>query len=80
MGSGRRRCCKRARLDGIPEADLAAMAPRCTIDGCISLHMFVRPLALSVPVGVARGPTGTGSISKGFLDEDVLAYLQNGRT
>ena len=41
-----------------------------------SNHMFVRPLDLSVPMRKARGKNGTGSIAAGFLDEDVLAYLQ----
>jgi len=41
-----------------------------------SLHSFVSSRALSVPVAVAKGKNGLGSIAAGFLDEEVLEYLQ----
>ena len=42
-----------------------------------SEHMFVTPLPMSVRVNVAQGKNGLGSIVRGSLDEDVLAYLQD---
>ena len=42
-----------------------------------SKHVFVTPLPMSVRVNVAQGKNGLGSIVRGSLDEDVLAYLQD---
>ena len=41
-----------------------------------SLHSFVSSRALSVTVAVAKGKNGLGSIAEGFLDDEVLEYLQ----
>ena len=42
-----------------------------------SKHMFVTPLPMSVRVNVVDGKNGAGSIVRGTIDDDVLAYLQD---
>ncbi len=41
-----------------------------------SRHSFLSRPALSVPVAVAKGKTGLGSIAAGALDDDLVEYLQ----
>jgi hypothetical protein len=51
-------------------------AARMTVASA-SQHKFVTPPPMSVCVNVAQGKNGLGSIVRGSVDEDVLAYLQD---